>query len=129
LTVVLDASAVLALLFDEPGAAEVADAITDGAVISSVNLSEIATVLVRHGRDPASVLTPFVAQVGVEPFGDTDAYAAAALYSAFAAKGLSLGDRACLALALRLDVPAVTADHAWDGLPHGVVVRVIRMAR
>ena len=129
MTVVLDASAVLALLFGEAGAQEVADAIADGAIISSVNLSEIATVLVRHGRNPASVLAPFVAQVGVEPFGESDAYASAALYPALAAKGLSLGDRACLALASRLNVTAMTADRAWDGLPHGVAVRVIRMAR
>ena len=129
MTVVLDASAVLALLFGEPGAQEVADAIADGAVIGSVNLSETATILVRHGRNPLSVLAPVVAQVEVESFGEADAYAAAALYPALAAKGLSFGDRACLALALRLNTAAMTADHAWDGLRHGVTVRVIRMAR
>ena len=55
MTAVLDASAALALLYDEPDADAVADHIADGAVISAVNLSEVATILIRHGRDP----TPF----------------------------------------------------------------------
>ena len=57
MTAVLDASAALALLYDEPDADAVADHIADGAVISAVNLSEVATILIRHGRDPHAVLT------------------------------------------------------------------------
>jgi len=102
-TVVLDASAVLALLFDEPGADIVAERIAAGATISTVNLSEVATILVRHGRDPDTVLDPRRAQVDVLAFSDVDAIATAKLYPLVSARGLSLGDRACLALARRLD--------------------------
>ncbi len=103
MTAVLDASAVLALLYKEPGAVAVAVDIADGAVISSVNLSEVATILIRHGRDPHTVLTPLRAQVEVVAFTDTDALTAAQLDPHVYSKGLSLGDRACLALAQRLN--------------------------
>ena len=122
----LDASALLALLFGEPGAEEVADAIAGGAAASAVNLSEVATVLVRHRKDPQQVLAPVRAQVAVEPFTDVDAMAAAALYPATASKGLSLGDRSCLALAQRLSVPAVTAEHAWVKLDLDIAIQLIR---
>lgn len=122
----LDASALLALLFAEPGAEVVADVIADGAAISTVNLAEAGTVLIRNGRDPETVLEPVRAQVAVEPFTDGDARAVAALYPTVSAKGLSIGDRACLALAERLDVPAVTAEHIWAGLPLDVEVQLIR---
>jgi len=124
---VLDASAVLALIFAEPGADAVADAIAAGAVISAVNLAEVATVLVRRGRrDPEVVLAPVTAQVAVEPFADLDWPAVARLYPLVSAKGLSFGDRACLALAQRLSVTALTAERVWVGLPHGVSVRDVR---
>lgn len=126
MTAVVDASALLALLFDEPGAESVAEAIADGAAMSTVNLAEVATVLTRNRRDPAEVLRPVRAQVDVEPFTDADALAVAALYPQVSGNGLSLGDRACLALAQRLGVPAATADHAWADLPVGVAVQMIR---
>jgi len=124
--VVLDASALLALLFAEPGAETVADAIAAAAVIGAVNLSEVATVLVRHQQDPAELLAPVRAQLPVEPFTDQDAIAAAALYPQTASRGLSLGDRACLALARRLRGPALTAEQAWTQLDIGVDVQLIR---
>ena len=74
---VLDASALLALLFAEPGAETVAEVIADGAVMSSVNLSEVATLLVRHGQDPSKTLLPVLEQVSVEAFTVDDALAAA----------------------------------------------------
>lgn len=113
MTAVLDASAVLALLYDEPDADTVADYIAGGAVISAVNLSEVATILIRHGRDPHAVLAPLHAQIEVVPFADADALTAAQLYPHVSSKGVSLGDRACLALAQRLTAPAVTAEHIW----------------
>ncbi len=122
----IDASALLALLFAEPGADAVAEVIAGGAVMSAANLSEVATVLVRHRRDAKSILGPVRDQVVVEPFADADALAAAALYPLTASKGLSLGDRACLALAQRLGIPAVTAEHAWAELDLDIAVALIR---
>ncbi|MDQ2759957.1 MAG: PIN domain-containing protein [Actinomycetota bacterium] len=98
----IDASALLALLFAEPGAELVADVIADGAAVSTVNLSEVSTVLVRHAQDPEKILAPVREQLAVEPFTDADALAAAELYPETASRGLSLGDRSCLALAQRL---------------------------
>lgn len=121
----LDASALLALLFDEPGAEVVADAIADGAAVGTVNLGEVATVLVRTGRDSAAVLAALEAQVAVEPFLERDALAVAELYRETASKALSLGDRACLALAQRLDAPALTAERGWADIAAGVRILVI----
>jgi PIN domain nuclease of toxin-antitoxin system len=126
MTAAIDASALLAMLFAEPGAEVVADAIAGGAATSAVNLSEVATVLVRHQRDPKKILGPVREQLAVEPFTDADALAAAALYPKTASRGLSLGDRACLALAQRLGSPAVTADHAWAELELDIPVQLIR---
>ena len=125
MTVAIDASALLALLFAEPGAELVADAIAGGAVTSAVNLSEVATVLVRHEQDPATILGPVREQLAVEPFTDADAMVAAALYPKTTNKGLSLGDRSCLALARRLGVPALTAERVWAELDLDIDVQLI----
>ncbi len=122
----IDASALLALLFAEPGAELVADAIAGGAAMSAVNLSEAATVLVRHEQDPEEILAPVRGQLAVEPFTHADALAAAALYPRTAGRGLSLGDRSCLALAQRLGTAAVTAEHAWAELELDIPVQLIR---
>lgn len=126
MTAALDASALLALLFAEPGAEAVADTIAVGAATSAVNLSEVATILVRHRKDPHEILGPLRGQLSVEPFTDDDALAAAALYRSTAKKGLSLGDRSCLALAQRLGGPAVTAEHIWADLEVGIEIQLIR---
>jgi PIN domain nuclease of toxin-antitoxin system len=112
-------------LFAEPGADVVADVIAGGAAISAVNLSEVATVLVRRGQNPGRILAPVCEQVDVEPFTAADAVSAAALYPQTTPIGLSLGDRACLALASRLNASAVTAEHAWSGLNLGIKVQLI----
>lgn len=126
MTAVLDASAVLALLFGEPGAEAVVEHITAGAAMSTVNLAEVATVLIRNDRDPSAVLDPLRAQVEIVPFTDADALTTAELYPEVSARGLSLGDRACLALARRLDAPAVTAEHLWAELELNIRVDTIR---
>lgn len=123
---VLDASAVLALLFAEPGAERVADVIADNAVISTVNLSEVAALLVRRGQEPEETLVPVREQVAVEPFTSEDALTAAKLSPLTAPKGFSLGDRACLALAKRLAARAVTAERAWAQLDVDVQIEPIR---
>ena len=123
---VLDASALLALLFAEPGAERVADVIAEGAVISTVNLSEVAALLVRHGQEPEKTLVPVLEQVAVELFTPEDALTAAKLSPLTAPKGLSLGDRACLALAKRLAARAVTAERAWAQLEVDLQIELIR---
>ena len=122
---VLDASAVLAMLRGEPGAEVVADAIADRAAMSTVTHAEIGAVLIRNQLDP-QLLARVAAQVLVEPFDLTDATTAAALVAATAPLGLSLGDRACLALARRLGVPAVTAGRSWAQLEVGIEIVLIR---
>jgi PIN domain nuclease of toxin-antitoxin system len=123
-TAVLDASAILALLFNEPGAERVADVIAAGATVGTVNLAEAATVLVRNDRD-LKLLDTVRDHVTLEPFTSEDANAAA-LYPGVAARGLSLGDRACLALADRLTAPVITAERAWADLTLGISVEFIR---
>lgn len=129
---VLDASALLAYLGDESGADIVADAIADGARISTVNLGEVLSTLAVRGSDPgdvASVLTDrglLDGAIAVEPFTTTDAIEVARLRPLTRAAGLSLADRACLALAHRLASPVLTADRAWTGLALEVDVRQIR---
>jgi len=123
---VIDASAVLALLDDEPGSERVAQ-VLGGAAISAVNLAEVLGRLRRHGlgADAAAMAVDSLA-LEVVAF-DRDLAAEAAEIEALAVRhGLSLGDRACLATARRLRRPAITADRAWLRLGIGVRVVSIR---
>ncbi|MGI8841783.1 MAG: type II toxin-antitoxin system VapC family toxin [Caulobacteraceae bacterium] len=122
---VLDSSAVLALLLAESGAERVR-AVAPGALFSTVNLAEIVSKLNERGM-PADEARAAVEATGVEfvDFSADQACAAGALRSETRAAGLSLGDRACLALARLRRLPAITADAAWGGLP-GFEVIVIR---
>ena len=123
---VLDASAVLALINEEPGA-EVVEALLDDAVISAVNLSEVIAVLVDAGFevDRASGRIGALG-LGVIAFDEPQALRAGALREATRRAGLSFGDRACLGLAEALEAPAVTADRRWATLPLSPEVRLIR---
>jgi ribonuclease VapC len=123
---VVDASAVLAFLFDEPGA----DAIRSNlpaASISTVNLCEVYQRAIERGAD-ALTASEKIAALKIAPidFSRDDALAAARLRAPTRHLGLSLGDRACLALAQRLKLPAFTADSAWTELDIGIDVRLIR---
>lgn len=129
---VLDASALLAHLRDEPGGDVVVEAIASGAVISTVNLAEVFSRVADRGDDPAK-LAAELTQIGlldgaivVEPFTASDAIDAGRLRPLTRDAGLSLGERACLALARRLDAPALTADTDWQGVAHGVELRPVR---
>lgn len=124
--VVLDTSALLAFVTGEPGGEVVADAIGD-AVISSVNFAEAVTKLVDRGAslDSAREVLAF-ADYEVADFDRGQAEATGALIAKTRHRGLSLGDRACLALAQRERVPALTADRLWADLDVGVDVRVFR---
>ncbi len=123
---VVDASALLALLHSEPGAEAVEEAL-EHAAISTVNWSEVCQRWLAHQVD-VSDLRPDTEALGLEivPFTVDDAEQAAELWSATRELGLSLGDRACLALARRLGRPALTADRAWLEADLGIEVRTIR---
>jgi ribonuclease VapC len=122
--VALDASALLALLQEETGADEV-ELLLDGAVMSAVNLSEVLQKARQHGVDIAGLEADLEA-LGVvfEPFGLSDARVTAELWSV--ERGLSLGDRACLALASAAGGIAVTAERRWAELDLDVPVHLIR---
>jgi len=110
---VLDASALLALLNQEEGGDRVAELVVAGATISAVNLSEVAAKLSLAGMPEAQIreaLDPL--GLDIVPFDLDQAYQAVLLVGPTRAAGLSLGDRACLALASRVGLPAVTADRA-----------------
>lgn len=132
MTLVLDASALLAYLRDEPGAERVVDAIADGVVISTVNLVEVLSHSADRGADPAKIAAKLAESglldgaITVESFTTVDAIDAARLRPLTRDARLSLGDRACLALARRLGIPALTADTAWQGVAHDVELRLIR---
>lgn len=124
--VVLDASALLALLNQEAGHAMVAS-LVPVAAMSTVNLAEVVARLADRGMT-ASDIHDALDNLGFEPMPyDSDlAYAAGLLRPTTRAYGLSLGDRACLALAQRLRVPVLTSDQAWRDLRIGVEIRVLR---
>lgn len=131
--VVIDASALLAYLRDEPGAEAVADAIAEGAVMSAVNLGEVLSRAADRGADPGALAGELAARgllhgaIDVEPFLPADAIDVAVLRPLTRAAGLSIADRACLALARRLGTQALTADTAWRDLEGHVDVALIQI--
>jgi PIN domain nuclease of toxin-antitoxin system len=124
---VLDASALLALLNNEPGSEQVAKAITDGAAISTVNLSEVITKLSELGM-PEALIHDVIDLLSLEviDFDLEQAYQVGLLRPLTRHAGLSLGDRACLALAKQLDLPALTTDRIWASLAIDINVQIIR---
>ncbi len=123
--IVLDASALLALLFREPGHDVVSECLS-GACISSVNLSEVLGRFSRDGHSASLISERIREVISVVTFDESQALLCAELLPATAALGLSLGDRACLALAATLKCPAITADRAWRTLDIGVSIELIR---
>jgi PIN domain nuclease of toxin-antitoxin system len=124
--VVLDASAVLAVLQKEPGAEAVLSHLHH-AVISAVNFSEVVARIVRGGDNFEDALTDLHNLFpDIHPFGIDQALAVGRLFPQTVAHGLSFGDRACLVLAKSLGAPALTADQEWAKLDIGVKVELIR---
>lgn len=123
---VADASAMLAALKNEPFG-EVDPRELVGAAISTVNLCEVLSKLHDDGLSEAQAEAAVSAMnLRIVPFDEPQARAAARLRSLTRHAGLSLGDRACLALGERLKCPVVTADRVWASLDLGVEVLVIR---
>ena len=122
----LDASAVLAVINTEPGGEIVTEALP-GAAISAVNYAEVISKLTDYGltesevREAANLLG-----LRVIPFDAEAALVSGLMRAATKHKGLSLGDRACLAQGRISGEPVLTADRAWNGLDLGVEIRVVR---
>jgi ribonuclease VapC len=124
--IVLDASALLAFLFREPGHEQVA-VVLGSSYISTVNQAEVIGRFVRDGFDSKQVLQRLSATpVNFIAFSSEQAAIAARLLPQTRPLGLSLGDRACLALALQRKLPVMTADRTWAQLNVGVSVQMIR---
>jgi PIN domain nuclease of toxin-antitoxin system len=123
---VLDASALLALLQKEPGGEVVAATLHD-ACVSTVNWSEVLQKALVQGIDTTDMQIEFES-LGVRfiPFSCSHSELAAQLWSQTKALGLSLDDRACLALAIDQKAIALTADRVWANLQIGVDIQLVR---
>lgn len=121
-----DASALLALIRGEPGS-ELVNNYIPGAIMSSVNWSEVAQKCRQQGV-AWDVISRGVTRRGLRivPFSRGDAELAASLWQLTRNRGLSLGDRSCLAVAFRRGCPVVTADRAWASLAIDVPIELIR---
>lgn len=129
---VFDASALLAWIQAEPGQERVSSAVLAGAAVSAANWAEALSKTVDRGRDVDELLRDLTAKgvlgalLRVHPLTEAAALDVARLRPLTRAAGLSLGDRACLALARSLEVPVLTADRTWTKLHVGVKIESIR---
>jgi PIN domain nuclease of toxin-antitoxin system len=129
---VLDASALLAYLGNEPGAETVENFIGDGVCLSTVNWAEVLSKLNDRGQSVQLVVKELTASaliggaIELLPFTAEDSQIVAQLRDKTKSTGLSLADRACMALALRLKLPIVTADRVWMQVKLGTTVKCIR---
>ena len=127
--IVLDASALLAILNDEPGAEKLTSqpGLLREAVISTVNLAEVQGKLVDQGIDPEEAWKAALSLVGeVLAFSSEHARITGDLLPGTRHLGLSLGDRACLAVGMALKAPIYTGDRDWKKLRLAVQIHVIR---
>lgn len=126
-TVVLDASAILAVIRGETGQEKLSPELLSRAVASTVNLAEVQAKLVSHGWSAEEAWEDATSPIreGV-PFTDDQAKLAGTLVLQTRELGLSLGDRACLALGIALNAPIYTADRTWKKLKLGAKIHVIR---
>ncbi len=125
---VVDASALLAYLFDEPGAELVAELLDAGsALVSSVNYAETVGKLIDR-KMPEEVVKITMENLGLEvvSYDEQQALLTGLFQKSGLSYGLSIGDRACLALAKVGGFPLMTADRVWQEVPLGVEVRLIR---
>jgi ribonuclease VapC len=124
--VVLDASVLLAAILEEPGHEAVLE-LSDPALLSAVNLAEARSRLVDHGFDRKAIDTSIgLFNMTIIDFDAELADISADLRPSTRSAGLSLGDRACLALAQKRGAVALTADRAWARIDVPVEIRVVR---
>jgi ribonuclease VapC len=124
--IVFDASALLALIRGEPGADIVASHL-GRAAMSSVNVAEVYGRLLREAFRPEEFRRDIEAiDFKLHSFDAEQAFLAGRFEPATGPLGLSLGDRACLALALSLGVPALSGDRRWAGIKVGVEINLFR---
>lgn len=125
--VVLDASALLAVLNNEPGADKLTPELLNEATSTTVNLAEVQTKLVSEGGNPEEAWEDALSPIReATPFTTEHAKIAGSLVAHTRNLGLSLGDRACLALGLLLKAPVYTADKSWKNLRIGLQIHIIR---
>lgn len=124
--IVFDSSAILALLNEEAGK-EVVSENLDRAVVSTVNIVEVATVLIRKGLNSGEIFNLLKETfLHIEDFDLEQSVIAASIDEVTKHQGLSLGDRACLALAKSKNLPVLTADKVWKGLKLKINIQLIR---
>lgn len=125
--VILDSSALLALLKNEPGA-DIVESLLGTITMSSINVSEVATVLLNSEmtlQECQNTVLPFISEI--VPYDEEQAFLTADLRRKTKSYGLSLGDRACIALGQKLQLPIYTADRIWGELKlENIDIRLIR---
>ena len=125
--IVLDASALLAVLNREPGAEKLTPQLLSAATSSTVNLAEVQSKLVIRGIKPDEAWEATISPIReAAAFTDEQAKIAGSLIAQTSAFGLSSGDRACLALGIALKAPVYTADRSWKNLKLGVRIHLVR---
>ena len=125
--IVLDASAILAVVNREPGSERLTSAMLVNSAGSTVNVAEVYSKLVSRGGDPDEAWEDALSSIHEPvPFTAEHARIAGELVTRTRALGLSLGDRACLALGLALRAPVYTTDRSWKNLKLGIAIHVIR---
>jgi PIN domain nuclease of toxin-antitoxin system len=125
--VVLDASAILAILFQEQGGEKLTAEILRDSVISTVNLAEVQSKLIKKGYVPEEAWEDALSIVNsAELYTSEQARIAGDLITTTEKYGLSLGDRSCLALAIALQAPVYTTEQTWRNLKLGIPIHVIR---
>jgi PIN domain nuclease of toxin-antitoxin system len=124
---ILDSSALLALVLEEPRQEYMRAVLRQGAVVNAANLAEVVARLVDYGyTDEAMDESITSLQLSIVEFQRTNAHESGLLRHTTKSAGLSVGDRACLALAREMNVPAVTADRIWATLNLGIDIQLIR---
>lgn len=125
--VILDASALLALLKNEPGADKV-EPLLGQIVMSSINVSETASILLEsemNSQEVQECLLPLISEIVF--FDEEQAFLAAELRKHTKNQGLSLGDRACISLGMKMNLPVYTADRVWKNLQlNNLEIKLIR---
>ena len=124
---IIDSSVIIAYIYDEPGAEVAAAALSRPGAISSVNMAEVVTKLAERGWEESAIRTYLDDfPITVVAFDEIQAYICGLLRPITKEQGLSLGDRACLALGIIMDLPAITADRNWARVSIDLDIRLIR---